>query len=191
MTAPAKPRTLFLTPTTDAFRLATPALGLVRALQRAGHTVAFAKPVADSTMADGEEDISVHFARSLCNLTVPEPISLAHAEDQIRSGNISTLLEDIVALVEEARGDAEIVVVEGVVPAEDHNLISDLDVAMGRSLAAEVIAVLSGKSGDVDTIVDAVRDVCTAREHGSSPTGWRHDRPSAGCRACQRHQDCS
>ncbi|WP_320143979.1 phosphate acetyltransferase [uncultured Cohaesibacter sp.] len=159
MTAPAKPRTLFLTPTTDAFRLATPALGLVRALQRAGHKVAFAKPVADSTIEDGEEDISVHFARSLCNLTVPEPISLTHAEDQIRSGNISTLLEDIVALVEEARGDAEIVVVEGVVPAEDHNLISDLDVAMGRSLAAEVIAVLSGKSGDVSAIVDAVRDV--------------------------------
>ncbi len=158
MTAAGNPRTLFLTPTSDEFGLAAPALGLVRALQRAGRTVAFAKPVSDPSTSAGEEDLSVHFARSLCHLTVPAPISLARAEELIRAGNISSLLEDIVALVEEARGDAEIVVVEGVVPADDHSLINDLDLAMGRSLAAEVIAVVSGQSGDVATIVDTVRD---------------------------------
>jgi phosphate acetyltransferase len=151
-------RTIFLAPTSSQLGISSVALGLVRAFQREGYKVGFAKPVADPEAYPDGLDRSVHFARKLLGLNTPDPIPAERAEEMIRTGNLFTLLEEIVALVEEARGDCPIVVVEGLLPSTTHPLTADIDIAMGRSLSAEIVPVVPGLDATVRTIIDSLAD---------------------------------
>jgi phosphate acetyltransferase len=151
-------RTFFLAPTSSQQGISSVALGLVRAFQRQGIAVGFAKPVADPEAYPDGLDRSVHFARTLLGLNTPDPIPAERAEEMIRTGNLFTLLEEIVALVEEARGDRSIVIVEGLLPSTTHPLTIDLDIAMGRSLSAEIIPVVPGLDATVKSIVGDIAD---------------------------------
>lgn len=151
-------RTFFLAPTSSQQGISSVALGLVRAFQRQGIAVGFAKPVADPEAYPDGLDRSVHFARTLLGLNTPDPIPAERAEEMIRTGNLFTLLEEIVELVEEARGDRSIVIVEGLLPSTTHPLTIDLDIAMGRSLSAEIIPVVPGLDATVKSIVGDIAD---------------------------------
>lgn len=151
-------RTIFLAPTTNAFGISSVALGLVRAFQRNGIDVGFVKPIADPMVPTDLPDRSVHFGRSLCGLTVADPIPAARAEEMIRTGNLPTLLEEIVARVEDARGTRGIVIVEGIPPYDEHPLANELDLAIARNLSAEVVPVISGRRSNPRTVVDTIAD---------------------------------
>lgn len=142
--------------------------------QREGFNVGFAKPVADEAYPDGL-DRSAHFARTLLGLKTPDPIPAERAEEMIRSGNLFTLLEEIVALVEEARGDNSIVIVEGLLPSTTHPLTADIDIAMGHSLSAEIVPVVPGLDATVKSIVG---DVADAQRFDRGPSVRRPDRRS-------------
>ncbi|MCM5558036.1 phosphate acetyltransferase [Pleomorphomonas sp. JP5] len=158
MTPKPSYRTFFLAPTSSQQGISSVALGLVRAFQREGFDVGFAKPVADPESYPDGLDRSVHFARSLLGLNTPDPIPAERAEEMIRTGNLFTLLEEIVELVEEARGNRSMVVVEGLLPSTTHPLTIDLDIAMGRSLSAEIIPVVPGLDATVKSIVGDLAD---------------------------------
>jgi len=164
-------RVFFVAPTSPDFGVSAITLGLVRALQATGRSVGFVKPIADPEI-DPERDRSVAFARSLLSLPTPTPIPMRRAEAMIRSGDLAALLEEGVAMVDDVRDGHDVVVVEGASPANDHALVADLDLAMARSLSAEIIAVVSGSSGDVEAITAAIADA--AHRFG------RDGRPPAG-----------
>jgi phosphate acetyltransferase len=173
MTPIAPHRTIFLAPTSNAFGISSVALGLVRAFQRNGIDVGFVKPVADPVMPPDQPDRSVHFCRTLCSLTTADPIPAARAEEMIRTGNIATLLEEIVGRVEEARRGRRIVIVEGIPLYDDHPLVNDLDLAIARNLSAEVLPVISGRRSQPRTVLDTIADAA----HRYSGEGGR---PLAG-----------
>jgi len=158
MTPKPSYRTFFLAPTSSQQGISSVALGLVRAFQREGYDVGFAKPVADPEAYPDGLDRSVHFARALLGLNTPDPIPAERAEEMIRNGNLFTLLEEIVELVEEARGNRSMVVVEGLLPSTTHPLTIDLDIAMGRSLSAEIIPVVPGLDATVKSIIGDLAD---------------------------------
>ncbi len=140
------------------FGMSSIALGAVRAFQREGYDVNYVKPIGDfDTPVDGV-DRSVHFVRTMCGLTVPDPIPAARAEAMIRDGNLESLLEEVVGLVEAQRDKHAIVVVEGALPAHDHPLGVELNLAIPRSLNADVIAVVSGRGGTLRPVVEAIAD---------------------------------
>ena len=151
------PRVLFVAPTSPELGVSAISLGLVRALQATGVSVGFVKPIADPDVAPGQ-DRSVAFARTLLGLDPPAPIAMDRAEAMIRAGDLSALLEEVVAMVEDVGDSRGIIVVQGAAPALDHALVADLDLAVARSLSAEIVAAVSGVSGDVATIVAAVAD---------------------------------
>jgi phosphate acetyltransferase len=150
--------TLFLASTSSDISATTGALGLIRALQREGFTVAFVKPVADFKPDPDRLDRSVHFARTLCGLATPDPIPARHAEERIRVGDEAGLLEEIVTLVESARGDCNVMIVEGMTPRQDHPLLVDLDRAIARNLGADVLVTIDGRSAIPRNVVDTIAD---------------------------------
>jgi len=60
----------YLIPTRQNVGLTSVALGVVRALQRQGFRVGFAKPVAQEETA---HEHSIHFAREICLIEAPSP----------------------------------------------------------------------------------------------------------------------
>ena len=166
-------RTLYLAPTSGVISSSSTALGLIRAYQREGFEVGFAKPVADAGLDSSHPDRSVHFARTLCGLSTPDPIPAKHAEDMIRAGEEASLLEEIVALVESARGSCSMVIVEGITPSHDHPLMTDLDRAIARNLGAEILVLVHGRNTSVHNVVETITDA-------SYRYGGEGGRPLAG-----------
>jgi len=151
-------RTLYLAPASGVISASSTALGLIRAYQREGFEVGFAKPVSDAGLDSSRPDRSVHFARTLCGLSTPDPIPAKHAEDMIRAGDEASLMEEIVALVESARGSCSMVIVEGITPSHDHPLMTDLDRAIARNLGAEVLVLVQGRNTSVRNVVETITD---------------------------------
>ncbi len=154
MTESAARHTVFLVPLSQEVGLTSMALGLVQALRLAGVRVGYFKPILQPEAVKGDRDLAVHFARSLCGKITPDPIAFDHARDLIRTGQLATLMEEVVARVESVRVTRDMVVVEGLIPEIDIQVATRLNIEMIKSLGADVIPVISGRDRDVRDLAD-------------------------------------
>ncbi|MDX1635057.1 MAG: phosphate acetyltransferase [Marinobacter sp.] len=137
-------KNLFIAPTGLGCGLTSICLGLVRALDRVGVRVAFYKPVGQSQQERDERDSndrSIAFVRARTDMDPPPPISLHHAQQLLNKGKTEELMEDVVAEYHNAVGDADVVVIEGLVPDRSEAYTARLNVEIARNLGAEVILV--------------------------------------------------
>jgi phosphate acetyltransferase len=136
--------------------LTSMALGLVRALQRDGISVGFVKPIAQPEEGSRQLDLSTYFARSLCHIDVPDPIPFDVAEHQVRTGQTSSLMEDVVNVVETARANYDAVIIEGLITDANQQIASSLNMEMARSLSANLIPVLTGAHRDSVALAESM-----------------------------------
>jgi phosphate acetyltransferase len=128
---------LLLAPAGRQVGLTTACLGLVRALDRQGVRVAFAKPIA----ARGEDRVSTLVRLGSAGLTPPEPISRAEADELLASGDDQTLMEKVVALCARAAEGADVLVVAGMWPEPGMVHSSRVNALMLKALDAELVLV--------------------------------------------------
>jgi phosphate acetyltransferase len=129
-------RTLFVAPAGRNVGLTTATLGLLRAFDRQGVRVAFAKPL--STQA---EDRSLALVRLGTTMHPPTPIGRAVAEELLSSGQDQLLLEKVVALCNEAARGADVLVVEGLVSEAGTAYEMRVNALMVKALDAELVLV--------------------------------------------------
>ena len=91
--------TILVVPTGRGVGLTATCLGLVRALDRLGMPVAFAKPLAQPGREeeDGPER-STALLRLVTKLDPPEPIPVSQTEALLSVGDMDSLMEQVVAL---------------------------------------------------------------------------------------------
>lgn len=139
-------RTYFVVASEPNVGLTSVSLGLVRALQRLGLKVAFVKPV---TKGDPESEPSVRFARSVCGIdNSPDPLPMSLVTEQINTGKIEELLENIVTMTMSASAGADVLVVEGFHADPSRYFIPQLSSNIARSLQAEVVVVANGRNAE-------------------------------------------
>ena len=153
MNASSHRRIFYLVPVSAEVGLTSLALGLVRALQLAGGRVGFVKPISQPERVVGEQDLSASFARKLCHEDTPDPIPFDQAAEMVRTGQLSNLMEEVVARVEAAGENTDLLVVEGLNPDADMQIATRLNIGMITSLAADVIPVLAGQGRAAKTLV--------------------------------------
>jgi len=146
--------TFFLVPVARETGLTSMALGLVRALQLAGIKVGFVKPIVQPEAIVGDADLAGHFARTLCGTETPDPIPFDHAAEMVRSGQLAALMEEVIALTAEVREHHDVVVVEGLIPDADLQIVTRLNIEMVRSLGADLIPVLAGGNHDLEALTE-------------------------------------
>ncbi|TSA86720.1 phosphate acetyltransferase [Deinococcus detaillensis] len=161
--------TFFVGPVGQDVGLTSLALGLARALSRSGASVAFLKPIAQDHSA---ADRSTVFARTFLQ-TVPDPLPRAHAEMLLGREDSDDLLEEIVALAEQARSGADIVVVEGLNLSGGNSYAGGLNALISRTLGAEAVLVASMRGLDTGMGAGALGDSLeiTARDYDRSDGG--------------------
>ncbi|MCP5161738.1 MAG: phosphate acetyltransferase [Hahellaceae bacterium] len=147
---PTAPKTFFIAPTALHSGLTSICLGLVRALDAAGARVHFFKPVSQSTESTYSDaptrDLSVHFIGAKTLLSPPKPLSLKYAQTLVSQKKTDTLMEEIIGLYNEAAIDADVIIVEGLVPDRNEPYTAKLNVEIARNLDAEVILVAAPKN---------------------------------------------
>ena len=91
------------------------ALGLVRALDNRGIRVAFFKPIEQRSEHDVGPERSTYFIQQTSTLAPAAPIPLELAERLLSSGRTDELLDRVMRGFHASRGDADVVVVEGLI----------------------------------------------------------------------------
>ena len=142
---------LLVAPAGRQVGLTTACLGLVRALDRLGVRVAFAKPIA----ARGE-DLAASLMRLGANLSPPPPIPRSEADDLLASGDDQTLMERVVALCSRAAESADVLVVAGMWPEPGMVHSSRVNALMLKALDAELVVVGSPRGETPAEIASAI-----------------------------------
>ena len=137
------PHTLFLAPVGSGCGLTSLSLGLFRALDNHGSRVAFYKPIGQPAGDDSGPERSTHFIRATTALKPSTPIPLEEAERLIGTGHLDELLERVVRAFHQSSGNADVVVVEGLIPHANSSYTSELNLHVARTLSAEVILACS------------------------------------------------
>ncbi|MTJ81272.1 MAG: phosphate acetyltransferase [Telmatospirillum sp.] len=146
MTESGRARGFFLVPASHDVGLRSVSLGLVRALQREGISAGFVKPISPYLAKGEKSDMSCHFARTLCHIEVPDPISSTRAEEMVRAGQLSSLMEEVVPLVETAAVGHDAVIIQGLAIDDETPLAQQLNVEMLSCLSVVPILVLDASS---------------------------------------------
>ena len=147
-------RTFFLAPTRYGVGLTSVTLGLVRALDKLGLRVKFFKPVAQLHVTDKGPERSTKLVQRIMDHEPTLPISSSHVEDLLGDNKGDELMEEIVALFDEASKGAEVMVVEGLVPTRQMPYANRLNNDMARSLNADIILVSEPGEDSLEDVAD-------------------------------------
>jgi phosphate acetyltransferase len=142
-------QTLLIVPAGAGAGLARTCLGLVRALDRRGVHVAFAKPVAQPR-PDGGPDRSAALLAAIAPLGCPDPLSTAQVEQHLGEGGLDAVLEKIVAALQPVHDRADVVVVEALTPGPARLYAVEINQALARALDAGVVLVASWPAPGAD-----------------------------------------
>ena len=133
--------TFFLAPIGFDVGLTSVSLGMIRALEQAGLSVGFVKPIAQGG-GTASNELSTHFARQVCHTDAPDPLSMETVEEMLGQGLVDPLMEEIVSLYRKvASSNVDVVIVEGLVPDQKHVFSTFLNTRIARNLQAQTILV--------------------------------------------------
>src|SRR6201997_866045 len=152
----------FLAPTGRGQGLTTVALGLVAALDRRGVRVSFYKPISEDSSDQSQPERSTHFLRATTTLAPPDPLPLAEARKLVSGGRLDELLGTVVGTFEKSIENADLTIVEGLLPSGDDPYRGSLNHELVRTLSAQVILVM-GMAGrsilDLDDQIEYARQI--------------------------------
>ncbi|MCH8551432.1 MAG: phosphate acetyltransferase [Natronospirillum sp.] len=131
----------FLAPTGAGTGLTSVTLGLIRAMERLGVRVAFCKPIAQIHEGDDGPERSTLLAEQILGMQPAQPLDLQYAQHQLTLGQKDQLMEEVIQVYQQSASDADLVIVEGLVPTANENYLSRLNIEMAKALGAPVILV--------------------------------------------------
>ncbi|MCW8127213.1 phosphate acetyltransferase [Microbulbifer halophilus] len=136
-------RTIMLVPLSSRVGITSISLGIIRALERNGVGVNFFKPVTEAPATDGGTERSTEILRRASSLEILESLSAQHAESMISTGKLAELLEEILAHYREGTANADVMIVEGILPDADSQFANQLNYQIAKTLDAEIVFAIS------------------------------------------------
>ncbi|MGU0057084.1 AAA family ATPase [Enterobacter hormaechei] len=88
-------------------------------------------------------DQTTTIVRKNSNLPAAEPLKMSHVESLLSSNQKDVLMEEIIANYHANAQDAEVVLVEGLVPTRKHQFAQSLNFEIAKTLNAEIVFVMS------------------------------------------------
>ena len=136
-------RTIMLIPTGTSVGLTSISLGVIRAMERKGVRLSVFKPIAQPRAGGDSPDQTTTIIRRNSSIPAAEPLQMSRVESLLGSNQQDVLMEEIIARYHENTKDAEVVLVEGLVPTRKHQFASALNYEIAKTLNAEIVFVTS------------------------------------------------
>lgn len=136
-------RTIMLIPTGTSVGLTSVSLGVIRAMERKGVRLSVFKPIAQPRAGGDSPDQTTTIIRKNSSIPAAVPLAMSRVESLLGSNQQDVLMEEIIANYHENTKDAEVVLVEGLVPTRKHQFASALNYEIAKTLNAEIIFVMS------------------------------------------------
>ncbi len=134
-------RTIMLIPTGTSVGLTSVSLGVVRSMEQKGVQLGVFKPISQPRIS-GNKDQTTEVLRSHSSITkIVEPLTMEYVESLLTSSKKDVLMEEIVARYHEHTKDAEVILIEGLVPTRKHSFAQSLNYEIAKTLGAEIVFV--------------------------------------------------
>lgn len=134
-------RTIMLIPTGTSVGLTSVSLGVIRAMERKGVRLSVFKPIAQPRAGGNAPDQTTSIVRKSSGIPAAEPLPMSCVESLLGSNQQDVLMEEIIARYHANAQDAEVVLVEGLVPTRKHQFASALNYEIAKTLNAEIVFV--------------------------------------------------
>ena len=134
-------RTIMLIPTGTSVGLTSVSLGVIRAMERKGVRLSVFKPIAQPRAGGNAPDQTTTIIRKNSSIPAAEPLEMSRVESLLGSNQQDVLMEEIIARYHENTQDAEVVLVEGLVPTRKHQFANALNYEIAKTLNAEIVFV--------------------------------------------------
>ncbi|WP_176692782.1 phosphate acetyltransferase [Photorhabdus luminescens] len=132
-----------LIPTSTSVGLTSVSLGVIRSMEQKGVSLSVFKPIAQSRCCGSTQDQTTTIIRSHSSIKTAEPLDMTHVESLLTTNQKDVLMEKIVALYHENTKDAEVILIEGLVPTRKHSFAQSLNYEIAKTLNAEIVFVLA------------------------------------------------
>ncbi|WP_272582067.1 MULTISPECIES: phosphate acetyltransferase [unclassified Providencia] len=130
-----------LIPTGTSVGLTSVSLGVVRSMEQKGVQLSVFKPIAQSRVS-GNKDQTTEVLRSHSSITtIVEPLTMEYVESLLTSSKKDVLMEEIVARYHDHTKNAEVILIEGLVPTRKHSFAQSLNYEIAKTLGAEIVFV--------------------------------------------------
>jgi len=136
-------RTIMLIPTGTSVGLTSVSLGVIRAMEQKGVSLSIFKPIAQPRTGGDSPDQTTTIIRANSSVPAAEPLKMSHVETLLGSNQQDVLMEEIIARYHENTKDAEVVLVEGLVPTRKHQFANALNYEIAKTLNAEIVFVIA------------------------------------------------
>ncbi|SLM62334.1 Phosphate acetyltransferase [Dickeya aquatica] len=132
-----------LIPTGTSVGLTSVSLGVIRSMEQKGVRLSVFKPIAQPRAGESAPDQTTTIIRATSAIPAAEPLKISYVESMLSSNQQDVLLEEIIARYHENTKDAEVVLVEGLVPTRKHQFANALNYEIAKTLNAEIVFVLA------------------------------------------------
>ncbi len=149
-------RTIMLIPTGTSVGLTSVSLGVIRSMEQKGVRLSVFKPIAQPRTGDNTPDQTTTIIRANSAITAAEPLKMSHVEALLSSNQQDVLMEEIIANYHENTKDAEVVLVEGLVPTRKHQFANALNYEIAKTLNAEIVFVIALGNDSPDQLKERI-----------------------------------
>ncbi len=154
-------RTIMLVPVGSGVGLTSVSLGVLRAMERKGVRVSFFKPIAQPRQGGEAPDLTSTIISNNSDMVIADPFSMARAEELIRNDQSDVLLEDIVARFKDATKNAEVALIEGLVPTQKHPFANQINFEIAKTLDAEIVFVVTPGADNASQLRERIEVACS------------------------------
>ncbi|ACY85233.1 phosphotransacetylase [Edwardsiella piscicida] len=145
-----------LIPTSTSVGLTSVSLGVIRSMEQKGVRLSVFKPIAQPRTDADAPDQTTTIIRANSAIPAAEPLRMSHVEALLSSNQQDVLMEEIVARYHENTKDAEVVLVEGLVPTRKHQFANALNYEIAKTLNAEIVFVMAMGNDSVDQVKERI-----------------------------------
>ncbi|WP_367680304.1 phosphate acetyltransferase [Candidatus Fukatsuia anoeciicola] len=137
--------TIMLIPTSTGVGLTSVSLGIIRAIEQKGVCLSVFKPIAQPCFNDDTLDHTTAIIRANSSIHTVEPLKMSEAETLalLSSNQQDLLMDEIVARYDKNTRNAEVILIEGLVPTHKHPFANALNYQIAKTLNAQIVFVLA------------------------------------------------
>jgi phosphate acetyltransferase len=146
-----------LIPTGTSVGLTSVSLGVIRAMERKGVRLSVFKPIAQPRTGGDSLDQTTLIIRKNSAIPAAEPLQMSRVESLLGANQQDVLMEEIIARYHENTKDAEVVLVEGLVPTRKHQFATALNYEIAKTLNAEIVFVMSPGNDSPEALQERIK----------------------------------
>ncbi|EJL6510867.1 phosphate acetyltransferase [Vibrio cholerae] len=154
-------RTIMLIPISAGVGLTSVSMGLLRAMERKGVSVSFYKPIAQPRTGDDQPDLTSTVMSRNSDIKIGQPMSMSTAETLIGSEKMDVLLETVVERYNQINKDAEVTLIEGLVPTRKHPFANQVNAEIANTLGAEIVFVATPGTDNPTQLKERIEVACS------------------------------